>query len=322
MKPIQLIAILTTLIGANLISQNTRGDTFGLGANTFDIPFVTVGNAGNPADTSGDPYPAGSVPYEFRMGTFEISEQMIEHANALGNLEITKDTRGPNKPATSVGWNEAGRFVNWLNISAGFPPAYKFAIQPGELGYDSNSEVEEWLPTDAGYDANNVFRNAGARYFIPDKNEWYKAAFYNPSTATYYDYPTSSDLQPACVAGGTAAGTAVCGQSEPADITLAGGLSPYGVMAMGGNVHEWEEMPVTLSYRDGFGHFLRGGYWFQFPIVLSSSFRFFEPHEREIIGFRIASTAVPEPTSAAIIALGLILAIPKRVRRKRCFLTQ
>ena len=53
---------------------------------------------------------------------------MIDKANTLGGLGITKDTRGANQPATSVSWNEAARFVNWLDTSQGFTPAYKFAL--------------------------------------------------------------------------------------------------------------------------------------------------------------------------------------------------
>src|SRR3954447_11680964 len=100
------------------IFNHTLADTFGSGANTFNIEFVTIGNPGNAADTTGQPNPAGSVPYTYRIGQFEISEQMINKANAEGGLGLTKDTRGPDKPATSVTWNEAARFVNWLNTSS------------------------------------------------------------------------------------------------------------------------------------------------------------------------------------------------------------
>jgi len=87
---------------------------FGGGANTFNIDFVTIGNPGNAADTTGSPNPAGSVAQAYRIGQFEISEQMIDKANTPGGLGITKDTRGTDKPATSVSWNEGGvRFVNW-----------------------------------------------------------------------------------------------------------------------------------------------------------------------------------------------------------------
>ncbi len=61
-----------------------HADTFGSGTNTFDIEFVTIGNPGNAADTSGSPNPAGAVAYSYRMGKFEISEQMIDKANAEG----------------------------------------------------------------------------------------------------------------------------------------------------------------------------------------------------------------------------------------------
>jgi hypothetical protein len=39
-----------------------------------------------PADTTGNPIPAGSVPYVYRMGKYEISRKMIENANAEGGL--------------------------------------------------------------------------------------------------------------------------------------------------------------------------------------------------------------------------------------------
>ncbi len=60
---------------------------------------------------------AGSVSYTFRIGKYEISEQMIDKANAFGGLGITKDPEGlsgPNKPATGIGWYEALRFKQTL----------------------------------------------------------------------------------------------------------------------------------------------------------------------------------------------------------------
>ena len=158
---------------------------FGSGANSFQIDFVTIGNPGNPPDAN--PNPAGAVPYAYRIGKYEISEQMIDKANALGGLGITKDTRGPDKPATSVTWFEAARFVNWLNTSTGTVPAYKF---------DAGGNFQFWQPTDPGYDANNLYRNRLAKYFLPSVNEWHKAAYYDPVAGVYYDYPTGSDSVP------------------------------------------------------------------------------------------------------------------------------
>jgi hypothetical protein len=307
--------------------QQAHADTFGSGANTFDIEFVTIGNPGNPADTTGDPNPAGSVPYRYRMGKFEISEQMIDKANALGELGITKDTRGPDKPATSVSWNEAARFVNWLNTSTGCAPPYKFAIQPGEAGYSANANIELWTISDPGYDPSNLYRNSLARYFLPSVHEWYKAAYYDSTSGVYYNYPTGSDSIPTLVTSGTTAGTAVIGHSVgPADITLAGGLSPYGTMGQGGNVIELEETDVDLVNGptvSSSARVRRGGYWASGSNDLSSSNRIgLNPSfVSAFTGFRVAS-AIPEPSTIFLVgfALGAIFVFRARFRRPRLFI--
>ena len=280
------------------ISDRAWCDTFGSGANTFDIEFVSIGNPGNAADTTGVPDPAGSVSYTYRMGKFEISEQMIDKANTEGNLGIAKDSRGADKPATSTSWNEAARFVNWLNTGSGSTPAYKFAVQPGEVGYNARlNDIQLWTIDDAGYDANNLYRNSLARYFLPSVDEWYKAAYYDPTGGVYYDYPTGSDSEPTPVASGTAAGTAVYDQPferGPADITLAGGLSPFGTMGQGGNVIEWEERLNNSASSD---RELRGGYWSNDSLSMLPTLRVMLGATNEVnhVGFRVAS--IPEPAT-------------------------
>jgi hypothetical protein len=106
------------------LSSFARADSFGSGANAFNIDFVTIGNPGNAADTTGKPNPTGSVSYNYRIGRFEISESLVNKANASGSLSITLSNRGADKPATSVTWNEAARFVNWLNTSTGSVPVH------------------------------------------------------------------------------------------------------------------------------------------------------------------------------------------------------
>ena len=41
-----------------------------------------------------------------------------------------------------------------------------------------------------------ITRNAGATYFIPSENEWYKAAYYKGggTNAGYWTYPTQSNV--------------------------------------------------------------------------------------------------------------------------------
>jgi len=273
------------------ISSAANADTFGSGSNIFDIEFVTIGNPGNVADTTGDPNPGGKVDYTYRIGKFEVSEQMITKANTLGGLGITKNSRGPDKPATEVSWFEAAKFVNWLN---GSTPAYKF---------DIGGNFQLWQSGDAGYDPNNLYRNSLATYFLPSVDEWYKAAYYDPNGSVYYDYPTGSDSAPTAVASGTAADTAVWNQTGPADITQAGGLSPYGTMGQGGNVWEWEETEGDyLNDSTSSARGVRGGDWLQFaPTLLRSSIRFNHNGpsiEASNFGFRVASIAESPPIDA------------------------
>lgn len=298
------------LLGTSMLGMAAPAlaDAFGSGANSFEIDFVKIGQPGNVADTTGVPNPAGAVPYEYRIGKYEISETMIEKANAQSAadgaaLGITKDTRGPNKPATSISWFEAARFVNWLNTSTGSEPAYKF---------DGNGNFQLWQPLDPGYDPNNLFRNQRATYFLPSADEWYKAAFYDPVSHSYSDFPNGSITAPLPVASGTAPNTAVFDQpfeQGPADIMLAGGPSPFGTIAQAGNVWEWEETEVDLVNDDtqanrGF----RGSAWLPIsgdPLSLSSSFRHFIQLPGNSIGdtgFRVAS--IPEPVTFWLAALG------------------
>src|SRR4051812_29167112 len=166
MKTSGWLTLLLVAILSISFSDRAQGATlpFGSGANTFNIDFVPIGNPGNPADTTGAPNPAGSVVYNFQMGKYEISEDMINKANTLGGLFLTKDTRGTDKPATSITWNEAARFVNWLNTSSGSPQAYKFALNPGDPTYTSNTQanqnIVQWAVSDPGYNPNNVYRNS------------------------------------------------------------------------------------------------------------------------------------------------------------------
>jgi len=199
--------------------------------------FVDIGNPENANDTSPAGY--GGVANAFRMSSYEVSTAMVSKANTAGSLGITYTSRTADMPATSVSWNEAARFVNWLNASSGSVAAYKFTTS------GVNDNIALWASGDAGYNAANPFRNSNAKYFLPSENEWYKAAYYDPNKtggAGYWDYATGSDSVPTAVASGTASGTAVYnGQSSPADITSAGGLSTYGTMGQGGNVWEWME---------------------------------------------------------------------------------
>jgi len=260
---------------AGVMPVSTMADTFGTGGNTFTMDFVTIGNPGNAPDTTGAPNPAGSVGYVFQIGTYEVSRDMITKANNAGSLGLsladmaTSGSNGANRPATGVSWNEAARFVNWLNESSGFSAAYKFSTQPTKNGYVPNESLTLWQAGDAGYNAANPYRNSNAHYFLPSTDEWYKAAYYNSGNNTYFDVPTGSSGVPGGlwqgVAGGTTPGTAVYNQpylQGPADVENAGGLSPYGTMGQGGNVFEWNETDLSGINDDAeSARVIRGGAW-------------------------------------------------------------
>ena len=285
-----------------------NADVFGTDDNQFDIEFVTIRHPGNPADTTGSPNPVGAVDYVYRMGKYEVSRDMVNKANADGGLEISlHDVLGipaprPDLPATVSSWNYAARFVNWLNVSKGISPAYKFATQPGDVGYKPyENNILLWEPGEDGYDANNLFRNSQSLYFLPSVHEWYKSAYYDPNandgSGGYWNYPTGSDSVPTPVTNGTDEHSAVWNQSlaqGPAEITRAGGLSPLGTMAQGGNVWEWEETEFDLDNNIGLSlRGVRGGSWGRNSLAMSASLRdssfVYPSSELQFTGFRVAS---------------------------------
>lgn len=287
-------------------------DTFG-SISQFEIEFATIGNPGNPDDPRGNTNPAGKVDYIYRIGKYEISEAMIDAANTEGGLGLTKDTHGPNKPATNINWLEAATFVNWLNTSQGHQAAYNF---------DTGGNFQLWSSVEAWQKGGeNLFRHRDAVYFLTSIDEWHKAAYYDPTGGVYYDYPTGSDTAPTPVASGTTPGTAVYSQfdaTDYADITQAGGLSPYGTMGQGGNAYEWEETELDLvndsvSLERG----VRGGDKDSGYFSLWSWDRGWGPPSTDFrnLGFRVASVAsIPEPSS---LLLGVLASVGLLARRRR-----
>ncbi|MGK0185181.1 MAG: sulfatase modifying factor 1 [Verrucomicrobiales bacterium] len=271
MKHMKLL-LFPALLGLLALPASAGTVSFG----TFSIDFVDVGDPGNADDGTG----YGGVPYDYQIAVHEVSESMITAANTAESLGLTQDARGVDKPSTSISWNEGARFVNWLNTSNGFQPAYNFATQPGGGGYDPNENLALWGSGDAWQlGGENLFRHKDAHYFLPSEDEWYKAAYYDGNTSTYFDYATGSDTAPAQTFGGTVAGTAVYwplaelnSPPGPADITNAGGLSPYGTMAQNGNVWEWAESGFNAPNDSAAeSRVLRGGFWGDTSFSLRSS---------------------------------------------------
>ena len=136
--------------------------------------------------------------------------------------------RDSDLPAPNFSGSDLIDYVNWLNDVQGYFPAYDDVRIP-----------RTWQ---RGPIPGIPVRNPRARFFIPNADEWHKAAYYDPVAEVYYDYATGSNTKPTAVAQGTAPGTAVLPfVQDYAPVDLAGGPSPFGTVGQTGNVHELEE---------------------------------------------------------------------------------
>ena len=100
-------------------AQAEADETFGNSANEFNIafrPIYYVGVSGHyPFDATTD----NLVPYAYRIGIDEISEDDITKATASGLIGVTAGARTGDQPAGNLRWLEAAAFVNWMNTSTG-----------------------------------------------------------------------------------------------------------------------------------------------------------------------------------------------------------
>jgi hypothetical protein len=279
-------------------------ESFGSGVNQFNIEFVEVKYANNSSYINSSPNPVGTVAYNYNMGKYEISRDIIQKANSAGTLGITlqdMSAYGGNalsRPATGVSWLEAAKFVNYLNTSKGYQAAYSITGNTLQL-WDVSSST-----------GSNRFRNINTHYFLPSIDEWFKAAFYNPSNNSYSNYATGSNSLPTSITGGIISSSAVYNLSEssgPADVNSCGGYSFFGTMGQSGNACE-----ILETANDGVNdvanenRMKRGGSWY-FNNFLASNVtgEFFTAPNAEWAdqGFRVAS--VPEPSALSLLAIGL-----------------
>jgi len=251
------------------------------------------------------------VGYTYRIGTYDISQNQIDKATASGLQNVVAGAWSGDQPAANMTWYESAAFVNWLNVSKGFQPAYNLTWS------GSTWSMALWTVTDAGYDANNLYRNSLAKYFLPSENEFFKAAYGKSNGSGYYLYPTASDTAPIAVASGTGPYTAVYNQiphlsAAPASVYQAGGLSSYGTMGQGGNVWGWQESAFSGSNADATANrVIRGASVEDEADFLQSTYRSnLTPYFEETgIGFRVASvdiSSIPEPSTYALFGIGAI----------------
>jgi formylglycine-generating enzyme len=188
-------------------------------------------------------------------------------------------------------------------------------------GATNGASTETGAYTLNGASTGIITKNAGATWWIPSEDEWYKAAYYKGggTNAGYWLYPTQSDSAPGNNIGGAAnqanyyAGDYAVTQSSTYSDTLnyltdAGAFSnsdsAYDTFDQGGNVWEWNDAVIGSSRG------LRGGSWYNGgDFFLQSSGRFDVDHAFEggDVGFRVASVpslSIPEPSTYALLLLG------------------
>ena len=337
---------------------------------TFD--WATVGNPGNAPDTLVMTKPNGSQPGDGTSGygsvgyTYRISKTHVTNAqyvtflnavdlNGANSLLYTANmtnltiggtpypaytggidrnlaaaegsrysvkTGQENYPIVHINWSRAARFVNWLANGQGAGGT--------ESGvYDMSVFVGNSFATPPP-------RAANATMFLPSENEWYKAAYYDPTkggTGGYWQYGTRSDTSPASVAppgssnsanigagttgasGGAYALTlAKTGASFDKDtdyLTNVGAYttstSSYGLFDLDGVVFNWTE--ASRENRTFAGQMLpvyRGGMWQNNELNSGAAFRNtgngagVNSGQFQNWGFRVASLAPAPPSTITI----------------------
>lgn len=276
------------------------------------IEYVTVGNVGNTANSDG----FGAVGYEYQISKNETTiAQYAEFLNAVAKADpyglydsdmtysringiSRKGVSGAylyevnlgseNKPITCVSWFDAARFCNWLHNG-----------QPTGSGAASSTETGAYTLNGA-VSGVSVNKNANAKVWIPTENEWYKAAYYDPTKGSggYWLYPSRRDTTPSNdlgVAGGANfydnEGYTVFHGGTSWALTDVGAFgessaSYYGTNDQGGSVYEWNDAVIYVSRG------LRGGAWGSTESMMRSTARADESPASQgyDLGFRVASS--------------------------------
>ena len=191
------------------------------------------------------------------------------------------------KPVNNVNFWDAARFANWLHLGQpSTTPGAGYPIDIDHGAYDGPLH-----PPYTG--SNNIPREAGWRYAVASRNEWYKAAYYDPSLSGgaggYYDYPTRSNTAPS--AGGAGGSNSANYDNAVGGVTAVGtyvnSASYYGTFDQGGNVEEWTD---TITDTDS--RVVGGGYYGSNATTLHADSLDALPHwwDSSSLGFRVVSS--------------------------------
>ena len=296
------------------------------------IEMTTIGNPGNADD---EPYwdnlHYGGVDYVYQISTYEVTvAQYTEFLNAVavsdpyglyneymmggmegslisrsgsdGSYTYTAVSGAENEPVRYVSFYDGLRLCNWMANGQGSASTETGSYDMAEGNWVTRSTTASWV--------------------LPNQDEWYKAAYYDPVNDVYYDYPNGSDSVPIEPSDETTPremnfGDTPYWQGDQyyTSVGETTGQSPYGVSDMGGNVQEWTE-----SFSPGGGDYrvTRGGMFVSTASALSfSGTAAYSPNvEGAWEGLRLAYI-IPEPTTIMLLLSGIPLALSACMRSRR-----
>jgi formylglycine-generating enzyme required for sulfatase activity len=224
-------------------------------------------------------------------------------------------------PVSFVGFDDAARFVNWMSN--------------GQGNGDTESGVYAKTGNSATFGAFTMIHSAAATIWVPSMDEWYKAAYYDPTlnsgSGGYWDYATRSDTAPsndyATATSANHANYSVSGSytlspggypndNALTDVgTFSASISYYGTYDQNGNV---EEFIANTSDSESQYYYMGGGWASTSTNLTSDGFSHakFGEFPLSFSGFRVAGgpNQVPEPSaSLLLIALtGGLLTVRRR----------
>ena len=231
------------------------------GSPSMALNFVEVGNPGNPADSAG----RGSVSYTFAISQTEVSVgDYLEFLNSVASSD-------PNGLWSSDVNQHLSTYISRTGSEGSYsystPPIY--ATKPALLSITRMLRFINWLhngkptgqqtsgTTEDGaytfYGPNSyTLRNPSAIYWLPNRDEWRKAAYYDPASETHRLYP-HGDTEPTAAVGTTDGDVAnpspatyvfnstlwgTNTTSQPMSVGTSGSYSAYGSLDLAGNA--WE----------------------------------------------------------------------------------
>lgn len=311
------------------------------GGDPSGIDFVTIGAVGNRGYDGPDPNGLatgrGRVDYAYQIGRYEVTAgQWGEFFAAVAAQSqplpwVTQPSiwhgtnPGPSlrmMPVGGVTWRTAAMYCNWLHNNK----------SPDRAAFLSGAyDVSTFGANSEGVFTDQPAHSEGARYWIPTLDEWMKAAHYDPakqnpdgSVGGWWQYlssdtPLRYGLPPWLGGTGQAnAGFAILNDAQ-FGIPLgayAGSLSPWGLLDTAGATRELTE--TVFENTGGVRYRLVDGSAWATPVGSADAVWGIGAvgmgTTDYAYGLRVAA-AIPNPGSAAGLAVGVWLARQQRRRR-------